>query len=300
MYRDTSSMDGGTLHQLKNLVNRKNLPKKPKNDMNACEDFFQLVGIAHVAAAAIEMYVDSETSPLQSLDPKTLDLQQKTETLHRFARDIVDRNVNLHLVDGSSCATSDGVLDYAREVLTLALLYAEFHDAIREGDGDRIIGCWKFLLLLFKASKRTNYSLEALNFLAQYYIFLSPRLAQQLAWSRCVNTTGRKGCNIPMDLHMEHLNRSCKTAVANLGANATPKAIVRIGRCIGPLTDLCTAFDHCTGVAALSGLVHRTMVFKCTPGRKHNAFRTFSGSLLDKLSKCELEKWMQGHLNRMK
>lgn len=113
---------------------------------------------------------------------------------------------------------------------------------------------------------------------------------------------------------MEHLNRSCKTAVANLGANTTPKAIVRIGRCTGPLTDLCSAFDHCTGVAPLSGkhseadfndelvseLVHRTMVFKCTPGRKHSAFRTFSGSLVDKLSKREFENWMQGHSSRLK
>lgn len=89
--------------------------------MNACEDFLQLVGIAHAVAAAIEMYVDNDTSPLTSLDPKTLGLQQKKVTLHRFARNIVDRKVNLHLVDASSCATSDGVLDYAREVLTLSI-----------------------------------------------------------------------------------------------------------------------------------------------------------------------------------
>ncbi len=94
---------------------------------------------------------------------------------------------------------------------------------IKEGDGDRLIRCWKFLLLLFKASNRTNYSLDALNLLAQYYILLPPRLAQQLAWSRCVNTSGKKGGNIPMDLHMEHLNQSSKTAVADVGATPHPK-----------------------------------------------------------------------------
>ena len=32
-----------------------------------------------------------------------------------------------------------------------------------------------------------------------------------------------QGGNIPMDLHMEHLNRSVKTAVAHLAANTTRK-----------------------------------------------------------------------------
>ena len=196
-------------------------------------------------------------------------------------------------------------------------MYAEFDDAIREGDGDRVIRCWKFLLLFFKASNRTNYSLEALNLLAQFYILLPPRLAQQLAWSRFINTRGRQGCNIPMDLHMEHLNRSCKTAVAHLGANTTPKAIVRIGKCIGPLTNLGISFDISTGVASRSAahsdaddnvdiekmvaeLTSKSCVFKCIPGRMHNAFRTFSGSLLDSLKSEELLSWMRGRLLQMK
>ena len=32
------------------------------------------------------------------------------------------------------------------------------------------------------------------------------------------------------DLHMEHLNRACKFAIASLGANSTPQAITRIGK----------------------------------------------------------------------
>ena len=39
-------------------------------------------------------------------------------------------------------------------ILTLSLLYAEFDDAIREGDGTHIIHFWKFILLLFKTSNR--------------------------------------------------------------------------------------------------------------------------------------------------
>ena len=65
----------------------------------------------------------------------------------------------------------DGVHDYAKDTLVLGLLLMEFNDSIREGDGDRIIRCWKFFLPLFKSTKCTNYSIEAVTLLAQYYFF---------------------------------------------------------------------------------------------------------------------------------
>ena len=87
----------------------------------------------------------------------------------------------------------------------------EFMDATREGDGERIIRCWRYLLLLFKLDKRTNYSVEAFNLLAQYEFFFTPRMKAQLMWSRTVNMHGRAGKNISCDLH---LNREIKTGMA--------------------------------------------------------------------------------------
>ena len=65
-------------------------------------------------------------------------------------------------------------------------------------------------MLLFKAKKRKNYSIEALNVLAQYHFFLPQRQASQLIWSWCINTHGIPAWNISCDLFMEHLNRVCK------------------------------------------------------------------------------------------
>ena len=115
--------------------------------------------------------------------------------------------------------------------------YCKFKDAIREGDGGRVLRVWK----LFKASNKANYGIEAFNLLAQYHILLHPRLSQQLIlWSRFVNTPGKQGRNIPCDLHLEHLNRSLKkTAINGLGANKVPNAIERAGRCIGEVVSLC-------------------------------------------------------------
>ena len=79
------------------------------------------------------------------------------------------------------------------------------------------------MLPLFRASGRTNYSIEAFQMLYSYSFLLSPRQGMQLLWSRCINTRGRQGKNVPMDLHMEHLNKACKDALRGLGANKTPK-----------------------------------------------------------------------------
>lgn len=47
--------------------------------------------------------------------------------------------------------SGDGtVYDYACEVTSLGLFYLDMKDAVREGDGDRVLLHWKYLLLLFK------------------------------------------------------------------------------------------------------------------------------------------------------
>ena len=56
----------------------------------------------------------------------------------------------------------------------------EFNDAIREGDGGRIIRCWRYFLLLFKANKCANYAIEAFTLLVQFDFLLPHRQARQL------------------------------------------------------------------------------------------------------------------------
>ena len=42
----------------------------------------------------------------------------------------------------------------------------------------------------------------------------SPLIATQMVWSRVVNVRGGSGHNIPLDLHMENLNRVLKDYVS--------------------------------------------------------------------------------------
>ena len=46
----------------------------------------------------------------------------------------------------------DIVYVYATEVITLGIIWHGYHDAVREGDGDRILRFWKIFLVLFKSS----------------------------------------------------------------------------------------------------------------------------------------------------
>ena len=43
--------------------------------------------------------------------------------------------------------SNNSVLAYANEVFSLGLLLMEFIDAVKEGDGQRILTCWKYMLL---------------------------------------------------------------------------------------------------------------------------------------------------------
>ena len=48
---------------------------------------------------------------------------------------------------------SDKYKSYATDLLSLGLFYLEFADSIKEGDGQRIIRCWRFLLVCCKEEK---------------------------------------------------------------------------------------------------------------------------------------------------
>jgi len=69
----------------------------------------------------------------------------------------------------------------------LDCFFMEYIDSIKEGDGDRILRCWRYMLLLFKVSNKTKYSVEAYNLLAHYQYLFSERMCKQLLWSRTVN-----------------------------------------------------------------------------------------------------------------
>lgn len=240
MYNTSSVSDFGTLIQLRNVINRRNVVTDPKENFNACDDFFTLVVTCHFLAVVMKNLGMSTLDDIPTVGDFTSDSwmmsdDDRKSALYHFCQEIIAEYVHQPLNPVLADDIDDKVQEYAKELMSLGILYLNYKDAIKEGDGGRVLALWKYLLPIFKASDRRNYSIEILLTLYNCHFVYSPRQVKQVLWSRFINTHGLPGKNIAADLHMEHLNRLCKEAIKGLGANKTPEAITRIGNAIGPL-----------------------------------------------------------------
>ena len=270
---------------MKELVNRTSFGKDTKHNMKASEDFLEVVVYGHVIAAAKELTsTTSEESTVHDISEKIISSFVKI-TIPSLCNDDSSENFG-----NSRDAEKDSVYTYAKDLLTMGLLWYGFRDAVREGDGDRIVRYWKFLMVLFKTEKHYNYANEAFNFLAQT-VLLSPRQVNELKWARTVNTSGRRGKNIPVDLHMEHLNRRLKVMLRNLGSNIMPSTAKRAARVLGVVEKICAQFKAETSITQnkdfhsvpsikkdlsyISKQLIDGKVFQVINNRQHNAYKNY-------------------------
>lgn len=179
-------MEKGTLYQLRNLINRRNVTKAVKSDVNSNEDFLEVVVKAYILVAAMDYLgmsaLDSQPLPtVVSPDIWMLDDATRRSVLTEISTSIVDKHVDLatefrnpppdasEAVDSVDSVSNDvdkegeeasvgesdqsetkgTVYDYTREVLSLGLLYLNFKDAVREGDGDRVMRMLEIFLAPF-------------------------------------------------------------------------------------------------------------------------------------------------------
>ena len=94
------------------------------------------------------------------------------------------------------------VFNYHSARLQLGLFMANLSDAIKHGDGQRLLRCYKFALhvLLCYKHKHTKYAFVLLSFFSKFSALLSEREGQLLVSNRFVNLKGGTGNNIPLDL----------------------------------------------------------------------------------------------------
>ena len=145
-----------------------NIPKTVKNDVTAAQDFFGLVLDAHIIAAAMQCFGMKNVSDTPTQNEFLGDLsvatdEEKKKYIPLFTKAFLRKFVlnHIQMLDGvvtmdgtnSTVTTSsmDGVFDYACTVIGFGLMARNFSDAIREGDGERLLRCWKFFMLHFKA-----------------------------------------------------------------------------------------------------------------------------------------------------
>lgn len=126
LYSYCSSSEGGTLYQLRNAINRRNVVNDPKKNMNACEEFFLNVSDAHILTAAMTEFEMStvDESPKKLLPLMSLNSLQRRESLLSEAKHIVDKYVDISFGSftrqgnhDTSELKDDYVLNYGSNVL---------------------------------------------------------------------------------------------------------------------------------------------------------------------------------------
>ena len=102
LYNTGSGMQRGTLHQLRNAINRRNVSETWKRDANACEDFFQLVVNGHILVAVMSNLGMSSVNDTPSLtlvpaDAWMLSDEDRTSLFMGIATHVVDKYVDLFI-----------------------------------------------------------------------------------------------------------------------------------------------------------------------------------------------------------
>lgn len=127
---------------------------------------------------------------------------------------------------------------------------------------------------------------------------------------------GRRGKNVAMDLHMEHINRASKGPMGTLGSNINEESVSRIGKSIGEVMKIGKQFDEENGVPEESGKRSRrsvavdmqkllsqlsdTKVFDQIPGREHSQFKGFqiNPNPNRNIYLSNLKKWLKAQVKK--
>lgn len=190
------------------------------------------------------------------------------------------------------------------------------NDAIKHGDGERVIKLYKYFQMFFKISNCPKYSIAMLHLQAQVNCLLTPRLACSLTWNRFVNHQGKQNTNHPMDLEIEHENKTFKNDCHSFHGEITDKSIARVSRSTEVSEEIVHNYDRCTMVKKPSGKhtklstegdvamivehLKPSDVFQNIPGRCHSAFETIEHDLLQQLDVDRYKVWISKSIKKFK
>ena len=197
----------------------------------------------------------------------------------------------------------DHILNYTRLCLRLGLIQRNHNDAIKMGDGQRIMLVNKFLYMYYKACGCNKYAFGILETLTQSTVLLSERKAHQLIWNRTVNHRGEPEANHPNDLDLEHCNKVFKDEAHSYRGTFTDKTLSRVSRSALILHEVVKHFDKISDTSLSSGKhkkadtkgdvtllvqhISPIKIFDNIPGRSYTAFKTMN----DPLKNQNMEKF---------
>lgn len=213
----------------------------------------------------------------------------------------------------SNSSEHDDMYNYQCSIIDHGLLYLNFTDAIAEADGDRIMRCWKFLLLhfYFDGGKSAKYALEGLYLQFQQQAILTHRQAYCQRWNRSVNNHGAQGKNVPLDLDLEHDNNYLKEAMRKMGPSSTEKSVTRVCRALKIAREVVENVNRDCQVMRRSGvhfvtsnekdllkIINKLLEEKALTeiiGRKYKTFKDCERSCIKCIRMADFCKWINKH-----
>ena len=320
LYSTSSVRDKGTLYQLRTLIDRRNVVSDPKKDLHACQSFLHTVLESTILAVfAAQHSLTTMDIGIEAIFPHGLpeSSEGRIQCLTSLASSIVE---NVH-IDSTSVPRSirDDSTNYTYKLLGMGLLAWDLEDAVREGDGERIVLIWKFLLLLFRQAGKTKYALEAFGLLYNLNVSLTAKQAFRLMHNRTCNVKGRKGENKSLDLQMEHMNRSFKDDISTFSPHVSESTVMKVSRASPTVQRFIDDFDKVMAVRPDSGqhtiplqdtdrhsilmelIRNKTCLATTGPGTEYSHFKNVPKNIFHKIHQVEnwdtLVKWLQSKIN---
>jgi hypothetical protein len=265
-----------------------------KKQTEECEDMIQQVNKANQVPERQIYFCRARECGKEYFYKKARDNHEVTK--HPEVASLSDEIPSKNSEESSENDTKeDHIYNYACLRLRLGMLLRNFCDAVKEGDVVRILRCWKYLLLIFKAHNHTKYGLAALHLFAKTKAMLTAQQAHSLVWDRTISNKGGLGKNISLDLRLEHIVCLLKEMISNLGVNLTSQAASRCSKAVMPVEKLLLAVDGELEVKRPSGrhtvtrsqtdyenivkeLNDQGKVFSCEAGRECHCFGKFKST----------------------
>ena len=322
-YKAGSAREAGTLYQLRNFINRRNVSTNVSHNYHHASAFMDLVGEGHVIAAALEFFgmeaLDSYCPRIPRGAAKQ-DPHLRKRSLHHIVGEFIDEvimnDMKRHLdmvarnTQEADEDNQDGVHSYAVNVMKYCLLRRVNVTATRSGDGDRLIRHWKYAMLLYDSVHKTKYRLESFLFLAAMLALYTPRHREQVTWNRFISLSGGKGRNLDGDYVMELLNKYAKSRVKLIGPTHSPEIVMRIGKTMMFCHDVQVQLERQVRADFLSrdhtrqnlhddlmkvvAELKKADVFKRMPGRSHPSFQDEPGDIFSSIDVAEFHNWLDG------
>lgn len=227
-----------------------------------------------------------------------------------------EKSHGLHLDSpkATNVFSDDSIFCYQLSFMDYAMVVYNFYDAVSEGDGMRIIRCWKFMLphLKHDGQRSRKYALEGMYLITQIEAMLSPAEAHSIIWNRFHKRKESFGGNIPLDLMLEHYNNVMKSVIRLLGPNNTNhRAVDRYAKALTINKQLLDNFDLSCKTIVRSGKhtiasaekdLHKiikelvkTNALQHTKNRQYKSLNCTQTSLIEDLDVHNMYTWIESH-----